>query len=186
MSTPEAGVIDAVVVETPPAPVQEASPAPVAPTPTAATQDSDIEDVSLVGEFKNVVDIIDRMIARAGSEAFVKAMQKSFATQTAKELKQNVYELIKAVAMRGGMVAEAFESLEEDFEDLQNEVNDQGRILRDIMSKSIVGLAWNLARLCLERVQDTEIVNLAQAINNAFTPSTATALNGQQTTQATP
>lgn len=159
-------------------------PAP-APSDASAKRVSDedkenLDEVSLVGEFEGLAESVERLIKRSGSEEFLKMMQKSFAVHTAKELRVNVYEIIKHTIIRGGMVAQAFENLEEDFEDLQKEVIDQGRIIRDLVSTSIVGLSWNLARLCLERSQDGDIRNLAQTIFNAMTPATNNAIAAKQ------
>lgn len=164
---------------------------PVQPEPQEEEEVIDNDEVSLVGEFKGVVETTERLIRRAGSDDFLKLLQKSFAAQTAKELKANVYQIIKDVSIRGGMVAQAFEDLEEDFIDLKDEVAAQGRLLRDLVSTSIMSLAWNLSRLCLERVQDPEIRNLAQTIYSAVTPTTGQAItrpsNGAgEATESTP
>lgn len=150
----------------------------VATEAVAVAPVEDAEDISLVAEFQGVLETIERVKNRAGSEKFVQLLQKSFAAQTAKELQLNVYELMHHIALRGGMIAQATENLEDDFEELEKEVINQGRILRDMLSTSIVGLAFNLARLCAERVPDPEIKTLAAAIMNAVYQPTAEAATG--------
>ena len=172
MSTSEAATPD----------VTEAAP-PAATTPSEMQSQ---DEVSLVEEHVEIIKMIDRMISRSGSEAFVKALQKSFATQIAKELHSNTYELMKHVALRSGMNAQAIQDLEEDYEDLRDELANQGRVLRDLISTSIVQIAWNLARICLERSQDNDIRALSQNIINALTPQTTEAMTPPAPAQPEP
>lgn len=170
-------VIDASVVEAPPA--QPSQEQPVLQThPTTLQTKNEEDENELVDDYEDLYEEVDKQIARVGSKAFLENMQKGFATQTVREFKMNVYEIIKKVVAVGGKTAIELERLGADFEDLKDEVVKHSRLFNDLMSTSIIAHSLNLARLCLERVQDTEIRNLAQAIYNSMHPSTTEAVNG--------
>lgn len=149
-----------------------ATAAPVAAVETTATERPDEDDdIGLVDAFEELLEDIEAKQAHLGTPAFNNNLNSRVSNTIKGELQNNVYELLKEVVVLVGRgLAERYEQLEEDFDELKTMVFEQRRALRDIATNNVLGAAAMLAKLTLARSNDIEAKQIAQAIINAIGP----------------